>query len=310
MKDRPTVFHVGESDRGKRLDRYLHERLPGVSRTRLQQAIQCRVELSWGGEPHASSRMRPGGRVLVGFPPNLEVPVDASIPVLARGNGWLAVDKPAGFLVHPTNAIRENSLLRILCRQLGAEDLRPVHRLDRETSGVLLVAEESGSARFLSEEFATGRVRKEYVALVEGVPDGEEGMIDRPICDARGAEVFVRREAGPVGQPAVTRWRVERRYFGRTLLRLFPETGRRHQLRVHLAHLGHPVVGDLLYGRPDRDYLDWLAEGRDRRSGEGGPLRHLLHCARMAFSMPSGEDADISSPLPLDFLAALGSAEG
>ena len=304
------MYGVGEADRGKRLDRFLGERLPGLSRARVQRVIRSRVELSWGVEAVPSSRVRPGGQVRVGFPCVSEVPLSVSIHVLARGAGWLAVDKPAGLLVHPTNSVRENCLLRILRRQEGGAELRLVHRLDRETSGVLLLGQGAESARFLSEEFAARRVRKEYVALVEGAPVGEEGTIDCPVSDARGSRLFVRREVAAVGEPAVTRWRVERRFPRRTLLRLFPQNGRRHQLRVHLAHLGHPVVGDLLYGRPDRDYLDLVTKGRDRRTGEGGPLRHLLHCARMTFRTPADGEADVSSPLPADFEEALRGAEG
>jgi RluA family pseudouridine synthase len=230
--------------------------------------------------------------------------------LLARGEGWLAVDKPAGIPVHPTNSARENSLIRLLGRQLGIEGLRLVHRLDRETSGVLLVAECAEAARYLASEFAHGRVRKEYLALVSGMVAGGEGTIDVPIAGARGSKVFVRREASSEGQPAVTRWRVVKRLPDRTLVRLFPLTGRRHQLRVHLAEIDHPILGDLLYGREDEAYLDLVREGRDRREREVGPRRHLLHCSRLSFRSPEGSEVEVKSPLPTDFLEALGDAKG
>jgi len=291
-----TVFGVGERDRGKRLDRFLHEHIPGISRARIQRAIEERVTLSWGVTPRASTPVRPGGVVEVGYTPITEELLDVPIPVIARGDGWLAVDKPAGIPVHPVNSVRENTIIRMLRRQEGIEGLRLTHRLDRETTGVLLVAENAGTASTLSTAFERGRVKKEYLALVNGVMQEEEGTIDLPIGDAPGSKVFVRRAVVEGGERAVTRWRIERRLEGSTLLRLFPETGRRHQLRVHLEAIGHAILGDGLYGRPDRDYLDLVAGTRDARRERGEPHRQLLHCARLAVG-----EIDVEAPTPPDF---------
>jgi 23S rRNA pseudouridine1911/1915/1917 synthase len=248
--------------------------------------------------------MRPGGVVRVGYTPLPEEVVDVPIVVLARGEGWLAVDKPAGIPVHPVNRIRENTVIRMLRRQEANESLRLVHRLDRETSGALLVAETAAAARFLSEAFVEGRVAKEYLALVRGETREDRGRIDLPIGEAVRSQVFTRRAAGEGGQPSRTRWRVEARRIGATLLRVFPETGRRHQIRVHLAAIGHPVIGDLLYGRPDGPYLDLVRDGRDARREER-VARQMLHCARLAFSSTDGGTVAAEAPLPSDFLAAL-----
>jgi 23S rRNA pseudouridine1911/1915/1917 synthase len=291
-----TVFGVGERDRGKRLDRFLHEHIPGISRSRIQRAIEERVTLSWGVAPRASTPVRPGGVVEVGYTPIAEEILDLPIPVIARGDGWLAVDKPSGIPVHPVNSVRENTLIRMLRRQEGIESLRLTHRLDRETTGVLLVAETVAAARALSTAFERGRVRKEYLAIVAGNLEGKEGMIDRPIGDAPGSKVFVRRAVVEGGQEAITRWRVERRLEGATLLRLFPVTGRRHQLRVHLEAIGHPILGDALYGKDDSDYLDLVAGTRDARVDRGEPRRQLLHCARLAVL-----EIDVEAPIPADF---------
>jgi 23S rRNA pseudouridine1911/1915/1917 synthase len=301
VKDRPTIYRVGKADRGKRLDRFLGERIPGLSRTSIQRAIRRRVELNWAAEAVPSARVLPGGEVLVDFPPLSEALITDTIPILARGEGWLAADKPAGVPVHPTNSVRENCVIRMLCRQQAQVDFRLVHRLDQETSGVLLLAEDSDTARFLSAEFAAGRVRKEYLALVVGVLEEEEGTVDCAISDAHGSAVYVRRGAERTGRRAVTRWRVEMRLSGHTLLRLFPSTGRRHQIRVHLAHLGHPIAGDLLYGRGDQDFLERVRDGRDARRTVKGPRRHLLHCERLGFRTPRGPQAVVTSPLPADF---------
>jgi 23S rRNA pseudouridine1911/1915/1917 synthase len=300
-----TRFLVGAREGGKRLDQFLHERIPGLSRTRIQQAIRERVTLSWGVRPRPATPVRPGGEVAIGYTPLAEVPIAIEIPVIARGRGWLAVDKPPVLPVHPVNRVRENSLIRILRRQEGEEGLRLAHRLDRETSGVLLVADNPVTASRLSTAFLRGAVHKEYLALVAGDVAGEAGTIDLPIGRDERSRVFVKQAAG-AGKPARTGWRVERRLGGRTLLRLFPETGRRHQLRVHLAAAGHPVLGDPLYGRPDADYLRMVAGDDPRRAG--GPARQLLHCARLVFPDPDGPgDVAVAAPLPADFGVDCGS---
>jgi len=240
--------------------------------------------------------------VVVGHTPIVEDVRDVQLPILARGAGWLAVDKPSGIVVHPVNAVRENSLIRMLRRQEGAPGLRLAHRLDRETTGVLLVAEDASTASALSTAFERGRVRKEYLAVVRGEVAGNEGTVDLAIGADEDRRVFVRRAVQEGGERAVTRWRVERRLDRATLLRLFPETGRRHQLRVHLAAIGHPILGDILYGRPDADYLDLVTGSRDARRDEGAPARQLLHCARLVFPDPAGTGAvEVLAPVPADF---------
>ena len=306
MSEPRTRFPVGPKDRGKRLDRFLHERIPGLSRTRIQRAIEERVSLSWGVRARAATSVVAGGEVVVRPRRFDEVPLELAIPVLARGREWLAVDKPPGIPVHPVHRVLENSLIRILRRQEGDPELRLAHRLDAETSGVLLVCRTAAAARALSLAFHRGEVRKEYLALVSGVVRGEEGTIDLPIGEAAGSRVWERREVGH-GQPSRTDWRVERRLDGRTLLRVSPWTGRRHQIRVHLAAIGHPILGDLLYGRPDEDWLGRLGSGIDPRRTEGGPLRHLLHCASVEFGDPEGGGRRrVNSPLPEEFAMCLG----
>lgn len=301
MSEPTTVFCVGGREGGKRLDQFLHERIPGLSRTRIQQAIRERVTLSWGVRARPATPVRPGGEVRIGYTPLPETLLDLHLPVLKRGPGWLAVDKPPGIPVHPVNKVKENSLIRMLRRQEGREGLRLVHRLDSETSGVLLVAEDPPTSRFLSQAFMREEVHKEYLALVTGRVEGERGRIDLPIGDAQGSRIYLKLEAGR-GKPALTDWRVERRFEDRTLLRLCPRTGRRHQLRVHLAAVGHPVLGDILYGRPEGDYLAMVRGEGDARRGASGPRRHLLHCALLRFPDPAGgETREVRSPLPLDF---------
>jgi 23S rRNA-/tRNA-specific pseudouridylate synthase len=134
----------------------------------------------------------------------------------------------------------------------------------------------------------------------------DRGRVQLPIGAARDSRVYLRLEAGH-GKPSLTEWQVERRFDDRTLLRLFPRTGRRHQLRVHLAAIGHPILGDILYGRPDEDYLDLVHDGRDVRSVGDGPRRQLLHCAKMGFDDPAGGGRrNVEALLPADFHEAMG----
>ena len=302
MSEAATAYVVGKRDRGKRLDQFLHEKIPGLSRTRIQQAIRERVTLSWDVRARPSTSVRAGGEVRIGYRPLNETPLEIEIPVIARGAGWLCVDKPAKVLVHPVNKVLENSLIRMLRRQEGDPALRLTHRLDAETTGALIVAADAERARHLSLSFYNDRVHKEYLAWVSGEIEGDCGQVDLPIGDHPESTVYVRLLAADgMDKPAATRWVVERRVAGRTLLRLFPKTGRRHQLRVHLEAISHPILGDPLYGRPDADYLARVRGETDPRLSEDCPERLLLHCARMIFPDPNGAGRiEVLAALPAD----------
>jgi 23S rRNA pseudouridine1911/1915/1917 synthase len=298
MAEPGTTYEIGPKDAGKRLDRFLAERIPALSRSRIQRVIDERVKLSWAERARPSIRLRAGGRIHVGFAPLEETAVDVEVPILDRGPGWIAVNKPACMPVHPVNHTRLNSLISTLRRSTGQDGLRLVHRLDAETSGVLLIGEDADTARELSTAFERREVHKEYLALVSGTVKGDTGVIDAPIGGARDSSVFVRLETGESGKPSITEWRVQRRLEHGTLLRVFPRTGRRHQIRVHLASIGHPLLGDILYGRPDDDYLDLVRGRGDPRRDSGGAPRHLLHSARIV--IPDTK-IDVIAPLPVDF---------
>ena len=296
MSEPNTIYTVGRTDVGKRLDHFLHEKIPRLSRSRIQEMIRSRVILSWDARIRPATVLVPGGVVRIEYVPVSETLLKQEIPILARGDGWLAVDKPAGIPVHPVNTVRENTVIRMLRRQEGVEELRLIHRLDRETSGVLLVADNRSTARTLSMAFENRQVHKEYVAVVRGVVSENAGTVRLPVGKAPDSRVHV-RQAAVAGAPSETGWQVEGRGPAATMLRLFPRTGRRHQIRVHLEAIGYPVLGDPLYGRPDRDYLDLVAGKRDPRQQEGGPARQLLHCSRIVFgSGPAG--LDCVGPLP------------
>lgn len=242
------------------------------------------------------------------------------LPILLDTPDLVAVDKPAGLAAIPGRG-ESDSVLERLAAQLGlpcsgGDDprLRVVHRLDKDTSGVMLFARNVQSQRALSHLFQNNRVEKQYLAIVAGAPPEEEGLIDAPIgvhpTDRTRMAVLKRG-----GRPAVTGWRAERRFRRFALLRCFPKTGKTHQIRVHLAHLGHPLAVDPLYNAPREPdapppglYLSHIKRGyRPKRGEEERPLiaRLTLHAERLIFEHPAGQRVEVVAALPKDFRAAV-----
>jgi 23S rRNA pseudouridine1911/1915/1917 synthase len=208
----------------------------------------------------------------------------------------LVVDKPAGLVVHPARGHREDTLSQLLAPQLAGGDPERagiVHRLDRDTSGLLVVARSAEAHRLLQAALSARRIEREYLALVEGRPPARTGTIEAPI--GRDPRVRTRMAVGgAAARDARTHFTLERALNGTSLLRLKLETGRTHQIRVHLQAIGHPVVGDPEYGT----------------AGMLGLERQFLHSARLSFDHPiTGERVDVSSPLPPDLKTALERAE-
>jgi 23S rRNA pseudouridine1911/1915/1917 synthase len=213
-----------------------------------------------------------------------------------RDEHLLVVDKPAGLVVHPARGHRQGTLAQLLAPlAAGGEPERAgiVHRLDRDTSGLLVVARSEEAHRLLQQALAQRQIEREYLALVEGRPPARSGTIEAPI--GRDQRVRTRMTIGGARpREARTHFTLERPLPGTSLLRLRLDTGRTHQIRVHLQAIGHPVCGDPEYGTP----------------GLLGLRRQFLHATRLAFDHPiSGERIEVSSPLPADLQAALEQAE-
>jgi 23S rRNA pseudouridine1911/1915/1917 synthase len=215
----------------------------------------------------------------------------------------LVVDKPAGLVVHPARAHQQGTLAQLLgpAAAGGPDPQRAgiVHRLDRDTSGLLIVARSNESHKRLQRALSERRIEREYLALVHGRPPARSGTIEAPI--GRDRRVRTRMSVdGAHPRPARTRFQIERSLGPYTLLRLRLDTGRTHQIRVHLQAIGHPVVGDPEYG----------PRGGVSATGALGLERQFLHAARLSFAHPfSGEQIEVGSPLPDDLQAALRRAE-
>jgi 23S rRNA pseudouridine1911/1915/1917 synthase len=314
-----TRFSASSADAGKRLDQFLVGQLPNVSRARVQQMIAQALVRVDGAAPKSSLRLRGGEVVEVLGEPRLAplraTAEDIPLDVIYEDDSLAVVNKPAGMMVHTgsgaTDSARNrgtlvNALLGRFQKLSGVGgELRPgiVHRLDKLTSGLIVVAKDDLTHRRLAAQFSGRQVEKTYIALIHGWPKKDHDMIAAAISRdlARRTRMTTRRSGG---RAAVSHYQVVERItsrFGRfALVEVRIETGRTHQIRVHLSALGHPIVGDTLYGAP-----------RQLTSADGSLSleRNFLHAARIAFTHPvTGEPLHLEAPLPSglrSFLAAL-----
>jgi len=289
------TLSAGKSDAGTRLDHFLQSQLPAYSRARLQDWIKRGLVLVNGCSRRASYLVRESDILEVSpaeLPPLRASAEEIPLRILYEDSDLVAIDKPAGMVVHAGAGVREGTVVNALLHHFGSlssvgGELRPgiVHRLDKDTSGVLLVAKTDAAHRALAEQFASRSVEKVYLALVHGAFSTDSGRIDKPITrdPVRRVRMTARLEHG---RAASTRYDVLRRWPGFALLEVRIGTGRTHQIRVHLASIGHPVVGDRLYGAPA------VVAGMP-------PLgRFFLHAHRIRFRQPtSGAEIVVESPL-------------
>ena len=302
---------MDEAGAGERLDRWLAGAMPDLSRARLQAIITRGGVLVDGRVARPSLRLKSGQAISVRLPapqPAVPLPEDIPLAVIYEDRHLLVVDKPAGLVVHPGAGRATGTLVNALLHRV--RDLsgiggvvRPgiVHRLDRGTSGLLVVAKDDASHLALSRQFSGRTVDKEYLAVVLGVPRAVEGTIDVPI----GRDPVHRKRMSvraPRGRAARSTYRLVEAFDGAALLRVRIATGRTHQIRVHLSALGHPVAGDRTYGGRRRP----ASRRPEARAALEALTRPALHAARLAFTHPSsGERVSFESPLPEDLQALL-----
>ena len=309
-------FTVARADARARLDRLLADHVPALSRSRLKNLIETgRVSIAGATITEPGYRVKPGQVVTLVVPPPVdETPRAQAIPlqVAYEDEHLIVVDKPAGLVVHPAPGNPDRTLVNALLAHCGASlsgiggVRRPgiVHRLDKDTSGLMVAAKHDAAHQGLSAQFATRRLSRTYRAVVWGRPRPAEGRIEGAIGrDPRNRKRMAVRASG--GKAAITHYRVVRSLSPLwSLVECRLETGRTHQIRVHMAHRGHPLVGDALYGAAKR-------RGLDERLRETLALcpRQVLHAARLGFVHPvSGAALVFESPLPNDMHALIEAA--
>ncbi|MBN2233575.1 MAG: RluA family pseudouridine synthase [Opitutales bacterium] len=287
-----------------RIDKWLADALPELNRSRIQRLLESESIVIGGGLASRKSRLRHQDEVSIRdeAPDEASLPFGVAIPlnVLYEDQYLIVVNKAPGMVTHPGNGTGADTLVHALIAHCGIDGLsslngsdRPgiVHRLDKDTSGVLVCAKTDPSYSGLQQAFASRHVSKVYVAVVQGVPKVMSGELKIPI--ARHPTQRTRMATDPSGRPAHTDWKVIHTGDRHAVVRCVIHTGRTHQIRVHMAHAGHPILGDQLYGyRPQR--LD--------PGGPPAPVRPLLHAFSLGLTHPiTGKDCRFSAPLPDEF---------
>ena len=305
VSDEPQLLSVSIEASGLRLDSFLASRLSEISRTRIQHAIQDGDILVNQRIAKSSYRLREGDQIEIDLPepPPVElVPENIPLHIVFEDDDFIVVNKPAGMVVHPGAGIESGTLANALVHHFNslsevAGRIRPgiVHRLDKDTSGLLVVAKNDVAHEQLSNQFRDRQVFKMYIALVYGRLAKDSGEIQERI--GRGTHNRTRMAVlkGGAGRPAHTIFEVAARYQEFTLLNVQIKTGRTHQIRVHLAHTGHPVVGDSTYGG---GRINEVRDVQTRRAVQALG-RHFLHATKLTFNHPrTDEHLEFTSALP------------
>jgi 23S rRNA pseudouridine1911/1915/1917 synthase len=310
MTKLPITLSATPDDAGKRLDSYLATQLPDTSRARVQQLIAAGKVLVRGASAKASLRLAGGEKIeitgSIELPALRAIAEDIPLDIVYEDNDLAVINKPAGMMVHAGAGATDdernrgtlvNALLHRFNQlsEVGGE-LRPgiVHRLDKETSGLIVVAKNDVSHRKLARQFASRLVKKTYIALAHGWPKQDRGTISGSISRDRVRRIRMTTK-NPGGREAITHYQVQKKIdspYGKfSLLEVKIDTGRTHQIRVHLASLGHPVVGDTLYGAP--------REVKSKTAAALSLRRNFLHAAALELQHPSSQQPlSFSRPIP------------
>ena len=328
---RRAVIHIRRKLPGRRLDKYLMARFPRVSRTTLQKLIK-QGDITLNGRPTKKSyEVEDGDIIEIAFPPPPVydvAPEPIPLDIVYEDDYLLALNKQAGIIVHPASRTQGGTIANGLahyCQSLAKTDdpFRPgiVHRLDKNTTGIMIVAKTDEAHWRLSLQFEERKTEKVYLAFVHGAPEFDEDIIDVPIGqhptvhDRYVATGFAERLGGKfekkLSKSAITRYRVLKRIRGYSVVELYPKTGRTHQLRIHMSHIGHPIVGDPFYG--GRHVSRHQVSGRPEDGAEPYFRRQLLHASRLTVTHPIHQKPlTVHAPLAADmqeFLRLLGIAE-
>jgi 23S rRNA pseudouridine1911/1915/1917 synthase len=318
LSETPLEFEVKARTEARRIDAYLTSRFADYSRQVIQKIIDADAVLVNGRPVKASYRVRAGDVVsirLPELPDTTPEPENIPLDVVYEDEAITVVNKPPGMVTHPARGNWRGTLVNALqfhydsLSTLAGEN-RPgiVHRLDRDTTGLLIVVKDEMTHRKLAVQFEQREVHKEYLALVSGLPQRHSDYIERPIgFHPTSREKMAIRIPADGGKEAVTFYEVVERFHGFALVRCLPRTGRTHQIRVHLAHIGHPILADKLYSGRDRITLGDLLSAEQRGRDPGAQVdsvlidRQALHAHGIQFRHPaSGKNLSLTAPLPED----------
>jgi 23S rRNA pseudouridine1911/1915/1917 synthase len=299
MKQNLNSYHFIVETAGIRLDKFVSENCPGISRSQAEKLIDDGFVTVSGKKEKASHKTETGEKIDVTHPPPSTVgllPEAIPVTIIYEDDDLLVIDKPAGLTVHPAPGHPSHTLVNAVLSHLNEiEDegdvTRPgiVHRLDKDTSGVMLVAKNNVALANLADQFKARTVKKTYITLVKGILKPDKGVIEAPIGRDSGDRKKMAVTGESRGRAARTNYQVIRYVGKNSLLEITPETGRTHQIRVHLAAIGYPVFGDITYGKRSA-FLN----------------RQFLHAHKIGFNMPSsGKWVEFESPLPADLEKAL-----
>jgi 23S rRNA pseudouridine1911/1915/1917 synthase len=315
LSSEPTDFSVKARMVGKRIDAYLSSRYPDYSRSVIQKVIDAQAVLVNGKTVKASYKVRLDDAIRIWLPElsdDAAAPEDIPLDVVYEDNAMTVINKPAGMVTHPAKGHWSGTLVNALqfhfdtLSTVGGEN-RPgiVHRLDRDTTGLLIVAKDDLAHRKLAAQFEQRTIHKEYLALVAGTPERDSDYIERTIgFHPTNREKMAIRNVEDGGKEAVTFYEVLERFRGFALVRCKPQTGRTHQIRVHLAHVGLPILADKAYSGRDRLTLADL-RGSDA-SDETLIERQALHAHTLRLTHPlSGQPLQFTVPLPPDMARTL-----
>ena len=285
------TLQVSNEDQGTRLDKYVAEKIDHLSRSKVLKLIQNSFVLIDDKKVNPSYKVNTGEVIEINLPDQTSAnltPWQLELDIVFEDESILIVNKPAGIAVHPAPGHRDKTIANALINHdLGISKVglnsRPgiIHRLDMETSGLLVTAKNEIAHRKISQQFAERLVKKVYFALVKGIPQDSQAIIDAPI----GRSPFNRQQMDIVstGKSALTQYELVETYTSHSLLKVLPQTGRTHQIRVHLKSIGHSVVGDKIYGQP-----------------EPALNRQFLHASSLSFTHPdSGKLVNFDSDLPV-----------
>jgi 23S rRNA pseudouridine1911/1915/1917 synthase len=304
---------VSESDGGERLDHFLGTHVPELSRSQAKKLILEGLVTVNARTAKPSATLSADDEVLVNIPsPKEAVPEPEPIPldIVHEDADLLVINKPAGIVVHPAPGWPDGTLVNAILHHCGDElaisgTKRPgiVHRLDKDTSGLLVVAKNDASYRCLAKQVKDRSAERTYLVLVAGAPGESEGMIDAPIGRSTGDRKRM-AVTGVRGRTAVTHFQVKERFAGAALLAVRLDTGRTHQIRVHMAFIGHPILGDAKYGRGRAAREAFTEEVKDAIKALKG---QALHAASLGFVHPrTGQWVRFEAPPRDDFAALLG----